>query len=63
MQTDEAEEATKRRKLIETLNAIVKNRGMGRMLLRGIKKVASAVLLQALANNLMQAHRLRPQAS
>lgn len=63
MQTEEAEQAAKRRKLIETLNAIVKNRGMGRMLLRGIEKIASAVLLQALANNLMQAHRLRLQAA
>ncbi len=59
MQTDEADEIMKRRKRIETINAIVKNRGMRRVLVRGLKKVKAVVLLQALANNLMQAHRLR----
>ena len=59
MQTDEAEQIMKRRRRIETLNGIVKNRGMGRMLVRGFQKVRAVVLLQALSNNLMQAHRLR----
>jgi hypothetical protein len=49
----------RRRKHIETLIAITMNRGMRRMLLRGMEKVRSCVLFQALANNLMQAHRLR----
>ena len=59
MQTADGEAAIKRRRRIETLNGILKNRGMGRMLVRGIGKVRCCVLLQALANNLMQAHRLR----
>ena len=59
MQTDEAVHTAKRRRLIETLNGIVKNRGMRKMLVRGKRKVKSAVLFQALANNLMQANRLR----
>jgi hypothetical protein len=59
MMTPEAGVAMKRRKRIETINAIVKNRGMRRMMLRGMAKIRCCVLLQALANNLMQAHRLR----
>ena len=60
MATDEGRAAMGRRRRIETLNGILKNRGMGRMLVRGVAKVRCCVLLQALANNLMQAHRLRP---
>jgi len=59
MESEEGQAAMKRRKRIETLNGIVKNRGMGRMMVRGLDKVRCSVLLQALANNLMQAHRLR----
>jgi transposase len=59
METEEGDAAMQRRKHIETLIAITKNRGMRRMLVRGIEKVRSCVLFQALANNLMQAHRLR----
>lgn len=62
MQTDEATEVMKRRRRIETLNAIVKNRGLRRVLVRGVDKVRAVVLLQALANNLMQAHRLAQPA-
>ena len=58
MQTDQAEEVMARRRCIETLNAIIKNRGLRRVLVRGLCKVRAVVLLQALANNLMQAHRL-----
>lgn len=61
MQTPAAEAAMKRRKRIETLNGILKNRGMRRMLVRGMATVHCCVLMQALANNLMQAHRLRTQ--
>jgi transposase len=59
MQTPEADVVMKRRGLIETINAILKNRGMRHMSVRGMEKVRSVVLLQALANNLMQADRLR----
>ncbi len=59
METEEGAAAMQRRKHIETLIAITKNRGIRRMLLRGMEKVRSCVLFQALANNLMQAHRLR----
>lgn len=60
MATPQGDAAMTRRRRIETLNAIVKNRGMRQMLVRGLAKVRCCVLLQALANNLMQAHRLRP---
>ncbi len=59
METDDGQAAMKRRKHIETINGILKNRGMRKMMVRGLEKVRSSVLLQALANNLMQAHRLR----
>ena len=59
METAEGEAAMKRRRRIETLNGILKNRGMRRMMVRGLERVRCCVLLQALANNLMQAHRLR----
>ena len=59
METEEGEAAMKRRRRIETLNGILKNRGMRRMMVRGLEKVRCSILLQALANNLMQAHRLR----
>ena len=59
METEEGQAAMKRRRRIETLNGILKNRGMRRMMVRGLVKVQCSVLLQAMANNLMQAHRLR----
>jgi transposase len=59
METEEGAATMRRRKHIETLIAITMNRGMRRMLVRGMEKVRSCVLFQALANNLMQAHRLR----
>lgn len=59
METDDGQAAMKRRKHIETINGILKNRGMRKMMVRGLEKVRGSVLLQALANNLMQAHRLR----
>ncbi|RME95357.1 MAG: transposase [Alphaproteobacteria bacterium] len=62
MQTAEAQAALGRRKLIETINAMVKNRGMGRMLVRGRRAVQKVVILHALTNNMMQAHRARSPA-
>lgn len=59
MATPEGDAAMRRRRGIETINAILKNRGMRRMRVRGKVKVHCCVVLQALANNLMQAHRLR----
>lgn len=44
---------------IETVNRILKGRGMGIMRVRSIAKVACVVLLQALAHNLWRAHCLR----
>ena len=62
METKEGEAAMKRRRGIETLNGILKNRGMRRTMVRGLENVRCSVLLQALSNNLMQALRLWPMA-
>jgi transposase len=51
------------RKLIERVNAHLKNHGFGFLPLRGLIKVKAAALWHALANNLMAAHRLRAQAA
>lgn len=47
-----------RRKLIERVNAHFKNRGFDRITVRGRLKVHAVALWQALANNLIVAHRL-----
>lgn len=57
---DEASKAVyQRRSRIETVNGILKGRGLGIMRVRSMAKVACVVLLQALAHNLWRAHRLR----
>jgi transposase len=57
---DEASKAVyQRRSRIETVNGILKGRGLGIMRVRSIVKVGCVVLLQALAHNLWRAHRLR----
>jgi hypothetical protein len=63
MQTAEGQAIFRRRKLIERLHAHYKNRGLGRLTVRGLVKTQAAVLWHALANNLMVAHRLRAAAS
>jgi transposase len=59
METAEAESTMQRRGRIELTNAHAKNRGLGTMLVRGLKKVQAVVILHALANNLATAWRLR----
>jgi len=49
-----------RRSRIETVNGILKGRGLGIMRVRSMAKVGCVVLLQALAHNLWRAHCLRP---
>jgi transposase len=51
------------RSRIETVNGILKGRGLGIMRVRSIAKVRCVVLLQALAHNLWRAHRLRTSAA
>jgi transposase len=47
------------RKLIERINADLKNHGFGFLYVRGLIKAKAVALWYALANNLMAAHRLR----
>jgi transposase len=51
------------RKLIERVNANLKNHGFGVLPVRGLIKAKTVALWHALANNLMAAHRLRNQAA
>jgi transposase len=51
------------RKLIERINANLKNHGFGFIPVRGLIKAKAVALWYALANNLMAAHRLRSQAA
>jgi transposase len=48
-----------RRKLIERINANLKNYGFGFIPVRGLIKATAVALWHALANNLLAAHRLR----
>ena len=59
MATSEAEAVMKRRGRIERVNAQSKNRGLGSMLIRGLKKVQAVALLHALAHNIATVLRLR----
>jgi transposase len=59
MATSEAEVVMQRRGRIERINAQSKNRGLGTMLVRGLKKVQAVALLHSLAHNLATALRLR----
>jgi transposase len=63
MQTDEARQIFRRRKLIERVHAHYKNRGMGVLTVRGRLKAWAVALWHALANNLITAHRLRTAAA
>ena len=53
----------RRRKRIELVNAHIKTRGLGRLLVRGLTKVTAVLRLHALAHNLTTAHRLRLAAT
>lgn len=61
MATDEARDIYRRRKHIERVHALMKNRGLGRLLVRGIEKVRSVAIIHALAHNLWHAFRLTQQ--
>ena len=63
MQTQEARDIYRRRKLIECIHAHYKNRGMGLLTVRGLLKTQAVALWHALANNLMATHRLRAAAA
>jgi transposase len=59
METAEAKSVMQRRGRIELTNAHVKNRGLGTLLVRGLRKAQAVVMLHALAHNLMTAWRMR----
>lgn len=62
MGTPDGTAGMRRRKRIELVNAHVKNRGLDRLLVRGLTKVTAVLRLHALAHNLITAHRLRSAA-
>jgi transposase len=59
MAAEAGQEVYRRRKLIERINAHLKNHGFGFLYVRGLIKAKGVLLLHALANNLLAAHRLR----
>jgi transposase len=59
MNTSQGQDIYRKRKRIELVNAMVKNRGLGRLTLRGLAKVKIQGLIQAIAHNIMLAHHLR----
>lgn len=59
MASDEGRTIFRRRRHIETVNGNVKNRGLGRLNVRGLIKVQGTALLHALAHNLWRGHVLR----
>lgn len=63
MTTDEGRLIMQRRRRIETVNGNIKNRGLGRLNVRGLIKVQCLALLHALAHNLWRAHVLRQAAA
>ena len=63
MDTSHGQDIYRRRKRIELVNAYLKNRGLGRLCLRGIAKAKIAGLLQAIAHNIMLANYLRAKAA
>ena len=48
----------RRRMRVEGVNGVVKQRGLGRLVVRGLAKVRAVALLHALAHNLWRGHRL-----
>ncbi len=63
MASEAGKDVYRRRKLTEHAHAKMKNRGFGRMLVHGIAKVRSVCFLQAIAHNLLHAHRVRCAAA
>lgn len=63
METAAGQEVYRLRKLIERINANLKNHGFGFLPVRGLIKAKAVALWHALANNLMAAHRLRTKAA
>jgi transposase len=63
MGTQGGQDAYRLRKLIERLNAHLKNHGFGFIPVRGLLKAKAVALWHALANNLIAAHRLRMKAA
>jgi transposase len=63
MGTPAGQEVYGLRKLIERINANLKNHGFGFLYVRGLIKARVVALWHALANNLMAAHRLRGNAT
>jgi hypothetical protein len=59
MATQDGQGVYRLRKLIERINANLKNHGFGFIPVRGLLKAKAIALWHALANNLMAAHRLR----
>jgi transposase len=59
MDQEESKAIYRRRGRIETVNGILKGRGLGIMRVRSIAKVTAVVLMQVLAHNLWRAHCLR----
>ena len=58
MASDAGQAVYRRRLRVEAVNGVVKGRGLGRLLVRGLEKVRAVALLHALAHNLWRAHRL-----
>lgn len=63
MATSAGQDVFRLRKLIERVNANLKNHGFGFIPVRGLIKAKAVALWHALANNLMAAHRLRTAAT
>jgi len=64
MMTSEAQEIYKERaSTAEWVNAMARNRGMRRFLVRGLQKIRAVVLWFVLAHNLVRAAALRRQAA
>ena len=63
MATSAGQEVYRLRKLIERINANLKNHGFGFLPVRGLIKAKAVALWHALANNLMAVHRLRTNAA
>lgn len=63
MASPEGRAAMRRRRHIETVNGIVKNRGLDRLALRGRLKAQCQALIHALAHNLWRFHVLRQAAA
>jgi hypothetical protein len=62
MTTEEAKEKYKgRAATVEWANALLRNRGLWRFLVRGLKKARAVLLWYVLAHNLMQGMNLRFQ--